>query len=106
MSEPVAWLCKTARDLPKEVRIKIAYYGQHPTASLLEGMLFEYDQVYGPHSKMLIVTCHYPTKWLAPREGQRRRTYVKSFWICTSIYHPLYSMIPDWAIEELRSPDQ
>ena len=98
--EPVAWLCKGARDLPKEVKREIAYYGRHPTASLIDGMLFEYYHVYGPHSKILHVTCPYPNQWLGKGRGVGK--HVKSFYICTSIFHPLYSVIPDWAIEELR----
>ena len=108
MSDPVAWLCRGARDLPKEIKRQIAYYGQHPTASLLEGMLFEYGLVaYEPLSKMLHVTCPYPDKWLWLRQGRRCvGQYKTSFWICRSKYHPDYNELPAWVVDELRSPDQ
>jgi hypothetical protein len=112
--EPVAWLCRASRDLPKEVKRQIAYYGQHPTAQWIQELAFNYDSVpYEPLSKYLYVQCHYPVKFVAKitEGGLSRcalwgRRYYKKFWICRSIYDPQYSELPGWVLEEVRSPDQ
>ena len=106
--DPVSWLCKGARDLPKEVKRQIAYYGRHPTACLLDGMVFKYGPVaYEPLSKFLHLTCPYPTKWLWLRKGRRCVTqHVTSFLICRSMYTPDYNELPAWVVDEMRSPDQ
>ena len=106
--EPVAWLCKGARDLPKEVKREIAYYGQHPWAPLIKELRFEYGPVaYEPLSKFLYIHCPYPTKWHAPGRGQPALgQYCKKFFICRSIYNPDYSELPDWVVRSLTSPDE
>ena len=104
--EPVAWLCKTARDLPKEVKRQIAYYGQHPLAPLIKELTFTYEPVpYEPLSQFLYVQCPYPHRWVARRVVLWGRQF-RRFWICRSIYHPDISELPAWVIEEARSPDQ
>jgi len=106
--EPVGWLCRGARDLPDEVKRQIAYCGRHPTAYLVKELKFEYGPVaYEPLSKMLYIHCPYPTKWLGPSKvSQPLQRWLKRFWICCSIYHPLYSDLPAWVVNEVRSSDQ
>ena len=109
--EPVGWLCRGARDLPNEVKRQIAYCGRHPTAYLVKELKFEYGPVaYEPLSKMLYIQCPYPTTWLGSQVSQplRKRLgrYLKSFWICRSIYNPHYSELPAWVVDEVRSSDQ
>jgi len=106
--EPVAWLCKRARNLPKDVKRQIAYYGRHATASLIKELGFQYSPVwYEPLSHRLNVVCGFPTKWLGPlKVSQPLQRWVKRFWICRSKYHPDYNGLPAWATEEVRSPDQ
>ena len=106
--EPVAWLCRGGRDLPKEVKRQIAYYGEHPTASLIKELGFQYSPVYyEPLSQRLHVVCGFPTKWLGPsKASQPWQRWLKRFWICRSMYNPDYSELPAWVIEQARSPDQ
>jgi len=106
--EPVAWLCKGSRDLPRDIKRQIAFYGQHPWATLIKELRFEYGPVaYEPLSKMLYIHCPYPNKWRAPGRGQKPLgEYCKKFWICRSMYNPHYSELPAWVVEGVRSTDQ
>jgi hypothetical protein len=104
--EPVAWLCKRARNLPKDVKRQIAYYGRHATASLIKELRFAYGPYYSERKKLLLiwsVAGTWVAIWLAPGRGHDSIMGLmsKKFQI-----PPDYSELPAWVVEEVRSPDQ
>ena len=96
-------LCKDARNLPEEVKERIWYFSPppHPTASLLKTLEFEYGPVaYEPLSSVLYVRTF--ERWLARPHCNDQPFWkvLKQFWICRSKYHPKFTDLPDWVVEE------
>ena len=109
----LANLCKKARNLPDEVKERIWYFSPppHPTASIIKTLEFKYGPVaYAPLSSMLYVSTWktMPQHFVTPPtcKDQRCWKYCKQFWICVSRYHPKYTDLPDWVVQEVRSPEQ
>ena len=109
----LATLCKKARNLPDEVKERIWYFSPppHPTATLIKRLQFEYrDTAYEPLSRVLQVTVCDMTRdrWVHRYEQKYYRLprFLKHFWICRSIYNPIFTDLPDWVVQEARSPGQ
>ena len=101
--EPVAWLCKGVRDLPKEVKRQIAYYNRHATAAMIKELRFAYGPWFSEQKEILLiwsVAGTWVSIWRAPGKGQGG-----TIGRCSKRFQifPDYSEIPAWVVEQARS---
>ena len=113
MAAPVGFLCRSARDLPNEVRGQIRDYCLmvHPCAAKVKQMGFMYDCVaYNSNSQVLMIrrpeNAHWCQKPFGAALAQQRydiwRVW-KEFWILARIYDSRFQDLPDWVLKELEA---